>query len=243
MDNKTLMKVLIATVTFIIGFVLGSLWSENKLLKSGLTGTTPTAPSAGAPSAPASESLAKMPELTETDHIRGSLDAPVILVEYSDYECPFCNRFHPTMQRVLEEYGNQVAWVYRHFPLSSIHPLAQISAEAGECVASLAGNDVFWQYTDRLFEEAGAATNAGLALSKDKLVEYAGELGVSTSAVQNCLDSGEMTELVNAHATGGRSAGISGTPGTILVTQEGDFELISGALPFEQVQSIIEQYL
>ncbi|HEX9817641.1 MAG TPA: thioredoxin domain-containing protein [Patescibacteria group bacterium] len=242
MDNKTLVKVLIATGALIVGFMFGSLWKENKLLKGDLTSKPTTgAPSAAAPTAPTTAGLSKMPAVTEADHVRGNPDAKILLVEYSDYECPFCNRFHPTMQEVLKEYGNRVAWVYRHFPLSSLHPQAQISAEASECVAKLAGNDVFWQYSDRLFEEVGVA--GGDALADEKLVTYATELGVNATGLQNCLDSGEMTAAVEEDATGGRAAGISGTPGTILVTSEGDFELISGALSLEQVKTIIEQYL
>jgi protein-disulfide isomerase len=247
MDTKTLMKVMIAAIALIVGFVLGSMWSENKSLKQNLAGRqeaagTGNSPAAAAPTKAGSQVLSSMPELTEEDHIRGSLDAPVILVEYSDYECPFCSRFHPTVQQVLEEYGDQVAWVYRHFPLTSIHPQAQISAEASECVAQLGGNDAFWQYTDLLFEKVGLG-DAATALSEENLVAYAAQIGVSSSAVQSCLDNGETTKLVSEDAAGGRSAGITGTPGTVVVTQEGEYELISGALPFEQISSAIDAYL
>jgi protein-disulfide isomerase len=232
---------MIAAVAFIGGFVLGSLWSENKMLKAGLggTGTLPTG--AAAPDAAAVGSLSDMPEITDADHVRGNRDAQVILVEYSDYECPFCNRFHPTMQQVMEEYGDQVAWVYRHFPLTSIHPQAQISAQAAECVAQLGGEDAFWNYSDLLFEKA--SVDGGTALTEDKLVSYAAQVGVTSSALQSCLDSNETAAAVNEDAAGGSAAGISGTPGTILVTADGDYELISGALPFEQVSAVIDQYL
>src|SRR3990170_705361 len=243
MDNKTLMKILLAAVAFIAGFVLGSLWSENKLLKSGLgntTGKTTSTPTAGVPTPPPA-TPEKMPAVTAEDHLRGNPNAPIKLVEYSDYECPFCNRFHPTMQQVLEEYGDQVAWVYRHFPLKSIHPQAQISAEASECVAKLGGEDAFWAFTDLLFEKA--AVDAGSALTRDKLLGYASQVGVSATAVDSCLKNGETTELVNDDYNGGSAAGITGTPGTILVTADGEYELISGALPFEQVKSVIDSYL
>ena len=95
--------------------------------------------------------------------------------------------------------------------------------------------------TDLLFENA--AVDAGQALTRDKLLGYATQVGVSSTAVANCLDNGETTDLVNEDAAGGSAAGVTGTPGTILVTTDGEFELISGALPFEQVSSIIDQYL
>lgn len=241
MDSKTLSKIMLGVAAFIAGFILGSLWTENKMLKSGITGTaTGTQPSAAAPSAPTAATLSSMPELTDADHYRGNKNAKVVLVEYSDYECPYCNAFHPTMKQVMEEYGDQVAWVYRHFPLS-FHPQAQISAEAAECVAKIGGEEAFWNYTDALFDDA--AVSGGQALTKDKLVARAGTVGVNSAAVESCLDAQDTTALVTEDANGGRSAGISGTPGTILVTEDGQYELISGALPYEQVKSVIDKYL
>lgn len=87
--------------------------------------------------------------LEASDHIRGAAKAPITLVEYSDFQCPFCKRFHPTMQRIMKDYDGNVSWVYRNFPLSSIHEYAQARAEAAEC-ASEQGK--FWEYADALFE-------------------------------------------------------------------------------------------
>src|SRR3989344_4864332 len=96
--------------------------------------------------------LEQMAAITSEDHIRGNPNAEVTIVEYSDYECPFCKSFHPTMQRIVDEYGDKVAWVYRHFPLDSIHSKARPEAVAAECAAELGGNDAFWKFTDRFFE-------------------------------------------------------------------------------------------
>src|SRR3990172_9010082 len=87
------------------------------------------------------------------DHIRGDPAAPVTLVEYSDFECPFCKRFHGTVKKLVDESGGRVRWVFRHFPLDDLHPVkARKEAVASECAAELGGNDAFWKFADRFFE-------------------------------------------------------------------------------------------
>lgn len=88
--------------------------------------------------------------VTEADHIKGSLDAPIKIVEYSDYDCPFCSRFHDSMNQVVEQ-NDDVAWVYRHFPLDQLHPNARTIAQISECIAEAEGNDAFWTFTDGYF--------------------------------------------------------------------------------------------
>lgn len=94
--------------------------------------------------------LASLPAVTEADHFRGDRNAKLVLVEYSDYECPFCQQFHPSMTQLMAEYGDKIGWVYRHYPLS-FHPSAQKAAEAAECVAKLTDDETFWDYSDALF--------------------------------------------------------------------------------------------
>jgi protein-disulfide isomerase len=98
--------------------------------------------------------------VTEKDHIAGNPQADLMIVEYSDPECPFCKRFHETMMQAMDEYGKQgkVAWVYRHFPLDSIHSKARHEAEAVECAGELGGNEKFWEYLNKL-EEITPANN------------------------------------------------------------------------------------
>lgn len=247
LDNKIINKLIVAAIALVVGFLFGSMWKELQILKGGSTAKQGTTTTAQAPTEEANN-LADMPEVTSDDHIIGSLDAPIILVEYSDYECPYCSLFHPTMKQVLEQYGDQVAWVYRHYPAPSLgHTQAQISAEAAECVAKVGGNEAFWAFSDMMFENTlplvEARQSAGTALTREKLLGYATQIGVSSSDIANCLDNEETTALVTEDKSGGISAGVNGTPGTILVTQDGDFDLIGGALPFEQVTAIIDQYL
>ena len=99
--------------------------------------------------------LTNLPAVTEDDNIRGSATAKVTIVEYADFDCPFCNRFHPTLNQILEEYDGQVRWVVRHFPLVQLHPNAPAVAQISECVGQIAGEDKFWEFTDQYFETKG----------------------------------------------------------------------------------------
>lgn len=244
--NQNFGLLVLILIFFLGGFVVGSLWTENQLLKSNKlsdAGAQPTV--AGVPSQPTApegptkDQLAKVPQVTKDDHLRGKQTAQITLIEYSDFECPYCQRFHPTMQQIMKEYGDKVSWVYRQYPLS-FHPNAQRAAETSECVAKFGGNDAFWKYTDAIYVEQA---KLGGKLNDDAIATAIAASGVTASQVDGCVQSGEMTQKVKAQAAAGSTAGISGTPGTILVTKTGEYELISGAVPAEQVKSIIDQYL
>lgn len=90
----------------------------------------------------------KMAPLTANDNIRGSLDSEIIIVEYSDFDCPFCGRFYSTMKSVYEKHSDEISWVYRYFPLEQLHPNAKTVAAASECVAKIGGDDAFWKFSD-----------------------------------------------------------------------------------------------
>lgn len=168
----------------------------------------------------------------DTDHIRGNPDAPITIVEFSDFECPFCARFHPTLKRVLKEYP-QVKWVYRHFPLTSIHGRALGAAVASECAAALGGTDTFWQFTDALIENQH---NLGTEL----YTTLAEDLGISLSQFSLCLDSKEPADAVQADLEDAINSGGRGTPYSVVINEDGELFPFSGALQYEQVQLIIE---
>ncbi len=94
------------------------------------------------------EYLGDVPPVTETDHIMGNKDAEIIIIEYSDYECPFCKSIHSTLETVVKESNGNVAWVFRHWP---IHQTSFLKVMAAECVTEIKGNEAFWEYTDLLF--------------------------------------------------------------------------------------------
>ena len=211
------------------------------LEKKGIVGVAqaaaPTAPGAAAPAGPEpTADTSAMPAVTDADHIRGSKDADVVMVVYSDYECPFCKTFHPTTQQIMTDYGDKVAMVFRHYPLS-FHANAQKEAEASECVAEQGGNEAFWKYTDTIFERT---TSNGTGFALDKLQPLAEELGLDGAAFQSCLDSGKFAKKVADDMAGGSKAGVSGTPGTILVSKNGKRDFVSGAYPVESVKAQID---
>lgn len=240
---------LLVLVSIGLAFAVGVLWQKVENLSSGVAGTK-TANVAQAPSGdtaaaqPAGDrpslgklsedQAAKLVEISDSDHIRGNKNAKVFLVEYSDYECPFCARFHSTAQQVLDEYGDDVAWVYRHFPLDSIHPKARPAAEASECVAEVGGDDAFWTFTDAVFADQTKLSD---------LSSIASSAGVSGSSYDNCVSGGKYADTVEEHYQGGIGAGVTGTPGNFIVNENGDTWFVPGAYPYEQITPYIDEAL
>ncbi len=175
------------------------------------------------------------------DHILGNPDAEISLVEYSDFECPFCKRFHATPKALVESYGGEVNWVYRHFPLKFHNPAAQKEAEAAECAAELGGNEAFWRYTDLTYERS---QSNGKGYTVDRLVQLAREIGLDDQSFRVCVDSGRHSARVQQDAENGVSSGISGTPGSILVSHKtGAIRVIAGAKPLAYIKAEIDRML
>lgn len=189
---------------------------------------------------PKEEKVGKVKPVSESDHILGSKDAKISLIEYSDFECPFCRIFHKTTKEILEVYDGKVNLVYRHFPLD-FHENAYKEAEAVECANEIGGTDKFWEYTDKIFERT-SSNGTGFAL--EALVPLAKEIGIDEKKFSDCLDSGKYAEHVQQDMDEGREAGVTGTPGNILVNNKtGEMKLLSGAQPFETFEVIIEKML
>jgi len=174
--------------------------------------------------------------VTDGDYRKGPTDASVTIVEYSDFDCPFCSRFHDSMNDIIAE-TTDVAWVYRHFPLEQLHPQAEGVAIASECVGELAGSDAFWSFTDGYFAARGAGDNTA---HSELIPQLAASAGVSEAALNECVTSGRTQPLVqedidNAIATGGR-----GTPWSILVGPTGKTYPINGSLPTATIEQLIQ---
>lgn len=181
---------------------------------------------------------AMRPVSADRDHIRGNPAAPVTLIEYSDFECPFCKSFHSTAKRLVDESNGQVKWVYRHFPLDNIHPVkARREAAASECAAELGGNDAFWKFADRFYELTPSNNKTDV---DTVLPQIAREIGLDKARFASCLASGRHDPRVeedyqNALASGGR-----GTPWSIIVSKSGKTYPLSGAQPYSAVKQLVD---
>lgn len=165
------------------------------------------------------------------DHIVGSLTAPITLVEYSDFQCPYCSMIHPTLKRIVEESNGNIAWVYRHLPLESIHPQALPAALASECIAEQLGQAGFWAFADNMF---GDQSN----MSPARYAALAGQLGADTAKFNACVANETYLSKIDAQAQEAQLNGGTGTPFTIVV--KGNTQVpISGALPYAQIMAVI----
>ncbi len=173
--------------------------------------------------------------LSEDDWVRGDANAPITIVEFSDFDCPFCQRHHDTMNQLIAQYDGQVNWVYRHFPLTQLHPDAVKKANAAECAGGLGGEDSFWAYADAIFAGDEGGTDAELSA-------VAGNLGLNTAKFESCLTNGDYSDVVDNDSQNAVSAGGTGTPYNVIIA--GDQQIpVNGAVPLEQFKSIIDSLL
>ena len=162
------------------------------------------------------------------DPSEGKADAPVTVVEYSDFQCPFCLRVMPTLKQLRTKYGDRMRLVWKDFPLAQIHPQAFVAAQAGNCARE---QGKFWEYHDKLFANQGA-------LQPDALKKYAAEVGLDAAKFNQCLDSSKYEARVQEALANGNRLGISSTP-TVYVNGR----MINGAQPIEVFESVIDEEL
>jgi protein-disulfide isomerase len=165
---------------------------------------------------------------TEGFPSRGPASAPVTIVEFSDFHCPFCRAAQPTLDALLAKYGNKVRLVYRHFPLDSLHPQARRAAEAAWCAEQ---QDKFWPFHDELYKN-------GPESSPETLRRLAGEAGLDTGRFDSCVASGKAAPAVEADVEEGTRFGITGTPGFFI-----NGRALSGNQPIEAFVSVIDEEL
>lgn len=173
------------------------------------------------------------------EHIFGNQKAEIVIVEYSDTECPFCKRFHDTMHQVIDSTDGNVAWVYRHFPIAQLHPEAFKQSLATECAWEQGGNETFWTYIDELYRRT--PSNNGLQASE--LSKIATDIGLNLAQFDECLTSEKYADKVRADMEDGNKMGISGTPSSIILKKGEIVDVIPGAQPYEAVMEKINNLL
>ncbi len=179
---------------------------------------------------------------SKQDHIRGASSAEVSLIEYSDFECPFCKQFHGTPKALLDRYPGRVNWVLRNFPLAFHNPAAHKEALAAECVARLGGNDAYWKYADSLF--ANTKSNGGGLPPDNSLEKLAEAAGVKSAALTQCMNEDATAKRVEQDIADGTAAGVSGTPTTVVRNNKtGASEAVVGAIPSGGLEPAIERML
>ena len=162
-----------------------------------------------------------------TSPAKGPANAPIELIEFADFQCPFCQTASPTVTRVLEAYGDRIRIVFRNYPLAS-HPQARPAAEAAQC-ANEQGK--FWPYHDRLFGEPNKLSDA-------ELKQAAAALGLDAAKFNACVDAHKYRTVVDTDAAAGNDAGVTGTPAFFI-----NGRLLSGAQPFDAFKRIIDEEL
>lgn len=241
------------TAMLLTGFIIGSVVTSGGEDLSGWLKlpALPALPAQDAPSVPTPPSPPSVPNPNPTpnpapdtaaqdamiplvdpkrDHIRGNADADVAVIEYSDLECPFCERVHPTLKQLIGDDAN-VQWVYRHFPLGP-HKNARRAAEAVECAGNIGGPQKFWEMVDVIFLKGPDGS---------KLGALAEEIGVSTPKMEDCLAKGTFTARVQEDMDAAEKAGVNGTPSNFVVhIPSGRIRRVMGAQPITAFTTAIE---
>lgn len=238
LKKNTLWK---AGVFLFLGLFVISLLTGGFGLTGQSTGSVDTNPN------PAEQQPSKVSASVDDDPVLGQENAPVTIIEFSDYQCPFCRKFWTeTFSQVKEQYidTGKAKLIYRDFPLTNIHPMAAKAAEAAECVQEQAGDEAYFEMHDKIFAEQnvmdGGDPNNGpvkstVQFTAQDLKDWANELGYD---IGSCLDSGQMSSEVQSDLRDGQAAGGRGTPYFVI-----NGKPLSGAQPFSAFQQAIESEL
>lgn len=179
--------------------------------------------------------------IEQTDHVRGNTNAPVVIIEYADLECPYCKEFHSTLTNFVTDPGvvGRVAWVFRHLPVEELHSRAQLEAEAAECAGEIGGEPAFWAFVDRVY----TITPSNNGLDPAQLPVIATQVGVDATAFTACVDSGRHRVRVETDTREARSAGAQGTPFTVIFGPNNRSTSLNGAISESELRLLISGLL
>lgn len=181
-------------------------------------------------------SVTSIKPIGPNDHVLGNPNAKMVIVEYSDTECPFCKQFHNTLHDLMTTYKGDLAWVFRYFP---VHSKSVNEGEAQECAAELGGNEAFWKFTDKVFEQ----TNSNDSLDPAALPQIAASIGLDVEKFKTCLSSGKYAAKITQDRTDVTSAGAQGTPYSVIFSRGQKIPLSQGALPYADMKNILDTVL
>ncbi len=224
-----LLTVLVGLTLFLSLLVFAS----NIVLSNNCNGGTGAVVADDEPSLPTE--AAKISVSADDDAVKGSSRAKVTIIEFSEFQCPYCARYYnDAYKQIIENYVDtgKVKYIFRDFPLG-FHANAQKASEAAECAGD---QDKYWEYHDKLFENQQA-------LEITNLKQYAVDLGLDTAEFNSCLDSGKHTSEVKKDFADGQKAGISGTPSFFIGNDKDGYTKLVGAQPFTAFQQAIEAAL
>jgi len=228
--------ILIVVLAFAVGFLWQKVTNLEKTVSPEILGQ-PTEEPTDASGKLSEENAKKVPGIKGDDHIYGNKDAEVTIIVYDDWECPYCKRFHETAKQAVDDYKGKVSLVYRQFPLEMLHQQARTEAEASECVAKLGGNDAFWKFIDLVLETT--VSNDGLDLTL--LPKFASQAGVNVTNYNSCMKNSDTKEIVDKQLQEGEEAGITGTPGVLVLNKKGEVWKVAGAVPLETLNLTINE--
>lgn len=166
-------------------------------------------------------------KITDADHVMGDKNAPVKIFEFSDFQCPYCARHHETLNKLIKDYDGKVAWVFKQFPIQS-HPLGLPGALASECAAE---QGKFWEMANMIFSNQET-------LTADSFLKFAKDLGLDEEKFFTCQKEEKYKDKITADYNLGIDSGVQGTPSNFI-----NNELVAGALPYENMKTIIDGLL
>lgn len=193
------------------------------------------------PIPPQQQSIKDPRPIDSNDHVLGNPDAPLTMLVYTDFECPFCKNFHETVRQIIDEYGKQgkVCVVFRHFPLDSLHKKSRKEAEGAECAASLGGNEAFWNFANKLFEQTPSNDKMDLT----QLPIIAESIGLDKARFSTCLDENQFASKIQESIDDAMATGGEGTPYFIIIDKKGKKYPVTGLVPYQDLKLGLDQLL
>lgn len=182
-----------------------------------------------------------VPALRSSDRVEGSRDAEILIIEYSDLECPYCKQLNASLQTIQKEFGGKVAHVFRQFPISSLHANAPMEAEAAECVAEQAGDKGFYSFINAVF---AGSSSTGTSYTEASIQTLAGSLGFDSAKLKECMASDRKVAAVNASYKEAKDLGMTGTPTWFVIrTSDNETRQAVGTKKTESIREVINQLL